>query len=95
MPDLIGHGNSINSAKSLNDTDGVPMNIVVYQIVAILEVLTFADTIGSYQDVYFFLNMRIDSGFLLGTWRKQSQHFIKVQFLPLRKSQRTSGFHIS
>ena len=33
--------NTVNSSKTLNNTNRIPVNIVVYQIVTILQILTF------------------------------------------------------
>ena len=48
---LVFAANTVNTAKTLNNADRVPMNIVVDKIIAVLEVLTFGDTVGSNQNI--------------------------------------------
>ena len=36
---------TVDTTKTLNDTNRIPMNIIVYKIIAILQVLTFRDTV--------------------------------------------------
>ena len=82
---LVTATDTVNSSETLDNADGIPMDVVVYQVIAILQVLTFTDAIGSNQDVYLFLDMRIDACLLLGTWREQGQHFIEAIDFPVAK----------
>ena len=48
---LVFAADTVNTAKTLNNANRVPMNIVVDKIIAVLEVLTFGDTVGSNQNI--------------------------------------------
>ena len=37
---------TVNTSETLNNSHRIPVNIIVYQVIAILQVLTFRDTIG-------------------------------------------------
>ena len=43
--------NTVNTAKVLDDAYGIPMDVVIQKVVAILKVLTFADAVCGNQDV--------------------------------------------
>lgn len=58
------------------------MNIVVDEIITVLQVLAFADAIRGNQNIYFFIDMRIDGSLIFGDGREQCEQFVKVQFLP-------------
>ena len=57
------------------------MDVVINKVVTILQVLTLADTVGSYQHVDILLQMGIDGSTLFGYGRKERQHLIEVEFL--------------
>ena len=42
---------TVNASESLNDSDGIPVNVVVDQIVAVLQVLSFRDTVRCNQNI--------------------------------------------
>ena len=49
----VAAANTVNTPKTLNDAHGVPVNIIVDQIIAILQVLAFGDTIRRNQNINF------------------------------------------
>ena len=42
---------AVDAAEPLHDAHGVPVNVVVHQVVAVLQVLALGDAVGGYQDV--------------------------------------------
>ena len=54
---IVMGANTVDTAKTLDNTDWVPMNIEVDQIVAVLQVLTFADAVGGNQHIDSFRNV--------------------------------------
>ena len=53
MDALVGRADAVDAPETLDDADRVPVNVVVDQVVAVLEVLGFADTVGGDQQVEF------------------------------------------
>ena len=49
----VRRADAVHAAKPLNDAHWVPVNVVVDQIVAVLQVLAFGDTVGADQQVNF------------------------------------------
>lgn len=52
---FIARTDPVNPAEALNDADGIPVDVIVDQEVAVLEVLTLRDAVGCDQQVYFFI----------------------------------------
>ena len=50
---LIDGTDSVDTAKALDNADRIPVNVIVDQIIAILEVLAFGNTIRCDQQVQF------------------------------------------
>ena len=46
---------TVNSSETLDNANRIPVNVIVHQIVAVLQVLTFGDTVGGYQNVNLLL----------------------------------------
>ena len=46
---------TVNSPETLNDAHRIPVNVVVNEIVTVLQVLTFGDTVGRNQNVKLIL----------------------------------------
>ena len=65
MYSVVLRADTVDTTKSLNDTHRVPMDIVVNQIVAILQVLTLGDTVGSNQNINLLLHIGEDNRLLL------------------------------
>ena len=50
---LVGGANAVDPAEALDDANRVPVDVVVDQLVAVLEVLTFGDAVGGDEQVDF------------------------------------------
>ena len=48
---VVSAADTVNSPEPLDNADRVPMNVVVDEIVAILQVLTFGNTVGRNQNI--------------------------------------------
>ena len=60
---FVARANTVDTPKTLNNAHWIPMYIVINQVITILQVLTFGDTIGGYQQIYFCCNIRINRRF--------------------------------
>ena len=49
---------TVNSPESLDNADRVPMNVVIDEVIAILQVLTFRNAIRRNQDIKFIIASR-------------------------------------
>ena len=47
LNDFVAAPDTIDASKALNDAHWIPVNVVVDKIVAVLQVLSFADAVGS------------------------------------------------
>ena len=47
---VVSAADTVNSPEPLDDANGVPMNVIVDEVIAILQVLTFGNTIGCNQN---------------------------------------------
>ena len=52
---LVGRADAINAAEALNDAHGIPVDVVVDQPVAVLEVLPLGDAVRCDEQVKFAL----------------------------------------
>ena len=52
---LVAGADPVDAAEALDDADGVPMDVVVDQIVAILEVLALRDAIRRDEEIDFLV----------------------------------------
>ena len=50
---VVSAADTVNSPEPLDNANGVPMNVIVDEVVAILQVLTFGNTIGCNQNINF------------------------------------------
>jgi hypothetical protein len=50
---VVARADAVDAAETLDDADGVPVDVVVYEQVAVLEVLAFADAVGGDEQVDF------------------------------------------
>jgi hypothetical protein len=67
----------IYSPEPLNDSDGVPVDVVIDKVVAVLQILTFSDAIRCDQQVQFPLAGQVVGAFL-GTCRESGQDAGKI-----------------
>ena len=86
---------TVNTPETLNDAHGIPMDVVVDEVVAILQVLSLADAVGGNQHIYLVRDVRIDGCLFLRYGREQSQHLVEVQLLTLGQPQGTASLHIT
>ena len=69
---------AVNASKPLNDTNWVPMDVVIDKVVAVLEVLTFGNTVRCNQDVDIPVITGHEQVLVLGDGRKTGQHRVQV-----------------
>ena len=75
---VIFAADTVNSPKPLNDTHGVPMDVIIDKIVTVLQVLTFGNTVGGNQNVEFVLASRHQDRFSFRDRGEAGQHRIEV-----------------
>ena len=68
----------VNSSEPLDNANRVPMNVVVDEIVAILQVLTFGNTVGRDQNIKLVLISGQKNRLSFGNRREAGQYRIKV-----------------
>jgi hypothetical protein len=66
---LVGRADAVDTAEALDDAHRVPVDVVVDEPVAVLQVLAFADAVGGDQQVDLALMAR-SARALLGSGRK-------------------------
>jgi len=74
----VGGTDAVNAPETLNDANGVPVNVVVDQIIAVLKVLAFGDAIRADQNVQFALYFGHDQRLFLRARRKERQDSLEV-----------------
>ena len=50
---VVSAADTVNSSEPLDNAHRVPMNVIVDEVVAILQVLTFGNTVGRNQNIEF------------------------------------------
>ena len=70
LDDVVLGTDTVNTAEALNDADRIPVDIVVDEVVAVLQVLAFGDTVRSDENFNLFVNIGIDGIFFLGNRRE-------------------------
>ena len=75
---VIFAANTVDSPEALNDADGIPVNVVVNEIVTILQVLAFGNTVGGNQNVEFVLASGHQNSLPLGNGGETGQHRIEI-----------------
>jgi hypothetical protein len=51
---VVARADAVDAAKALDDANGVPVDVVVYEQIAVLKILTLADTVGGDEQVDLF-----------------------------------------
>src|SRR5438034_6209813 len=74
---IVG-ADAVNAPEPLHDADGVPMDVVVDEVVAVLEVLTLRNAIGADQDVDFPWFFGKDGGFFLGARGEEREEGLEI-----------------
>ena len=62
---------SVNAAKPLDDPDRVPVDVVIDEVIAVLEVLALGDAIGGDEQVDFAVDFGIEQILFLRARRKE------------------------
>ena len=52
---VVSAADTVNSSEPLDNAHRVPMNVIVDEVVAVLQVLTFGDTVSRNQNVKLIL----------------------------------------
>ena len=78
---IVAAAYTVYSSETLYYADRIPVDIVIYQIVAILKVLPFAYTVGRYKYIYTLCDIRKYGCFLLRYRRKQRKNCIEIKLL--------------
>ena len=66
---LVGRADAVDAAEALDDAHRVPVDVVVDEVVAVLEVLAFGDAVGGDEQVEFAFAGEV-LGALLGAGRE-------------------------
>ena len=77
---FIFAADTVNTPETLNQPHRVPVDVVVDQIVAVLQVLTFRNTVGGNQNINIIFVVRVQQMLFFGNGRKERQHGIDVHF---------------
>ena len=90
---LVPAANAVDTSESLDDTHRVPMNIVVDQIIAVLQILPFGDAVGGDQNIDLLCTAWHQYVPPLGDGREAGQHIVQGSFQSLDggASVNTSG----
>ena len=71
LDDIVLGTDAVNTAKTLNDAHGVPVNVVIHQVIRVLKVLALRDAVRGDEDVDILARQaRIDFVTLLGDRRE-------------------------
>ena len=72
----VGRSQAVDSPEALDDAHGVPVDVVVHQAVAVLEVLALGDAVGGEDHVYLAL-LPLALGQLLGHRGEAREHVLE------------------
>ena len=75
---LVSGTDTVNPAEALDDPDRVPVDVVVNQVIAVLQVLPLGDAVGADEDINLTRLPGKDGGFLLGDRREERQQRLEV-----------------
>ena len=70
--------NTVNTTEPLDNADGVPVNVVVDQIVTVLQVLAFGNTVGSDQHINRSVVIGHQQMLVLGNRREAGQDGLQI-----------------
>jgi hypothetical protein len=75
---VAGATNAVNASEALDNPDRIPVDVVVDEVIAVLEVLAFGDAIRGNEEVNFTL-LREGGDFVapLGAWREIREDLVK------------------
>ena len=75
---LIAAADTVNSSKPLDNAHGVPVNVVVNQIVAVLKVLALGNTVGGNQNINIGIVIGQQESLIFRNGRETGQHCVQV-----------------
>ena len=75
---VVSASDTVNSSEPLDNAHRVPMNVIVDEVVAVLQVLTFGNTVGGDQHIDFRLITRHQQLLVLRDRREAGQHRVQV-----------------
>ena len=95
MNDLVAASDTVDTPEALYNADGVPVNVVVDEVVAVLQVLTFGNTVGGDQHINFRLITRHQQFLVLRDRREAGQHRVQVgtELGASRPTLNRAGYH--
>ena len=74
LNNLVAASDTVNTPETLNDANRIPVNVIVDEIVAVLQVLTFRNAVGGNQNVDFRIVAGHQQLFVLGYRREAGQN---------------------
>ena len=77
---LVFAANAVDAPKTLDNTHRVPVNVVIDQIVAVLQILAFGNTVSGDKNIDFLCAARHQHIPPLGDGREAGQHIVQVGF---------------
>ena len=75
---VVSASDTVNSSEPLDNAHRVPMNVIVDEVVAVLQVLTFGNTVGCNQNIKLISASGQKYGFSFGNRRETGQHCVEV-----------------
>ena len=88
----IDGADTVDATESLDDADRVPVDVVIDEVVAVLEVLSFGNAIGGNENVNVAWLIWDGESLLLRTGRKKRKHGLEVvPLLQCRSRRRGAG----
>ena len=76
---------AVDPPEPLDDPHRIPVNVVVHQKIAVLEVLAFRDAVCGDQDINLAQLIRHDRRLLLGAGREQREQGLEIIALTQRR----------
>jgi len=77
MNGVAGAADTVDTAEALDDANGIPVDVIVDEVVAVLKVLAFADAVGGDEEVDLtLLRHGRNLGAVLGAWGKVGENLV-------------------
>ncbi|MNC33516.1 hypothetical protein D3C75_819100 [compost metagenome] len=74
----VGRSDAIHSTEALDDAHGVPVDVVVDEVVTVLQVLALGDAVGANQQVDLSRFVGQDNGLFFGARREEGEQLLEV-----------------
>ena len=75
---VVSASDTVNSSEPLDNAHRVPMNVIVDEVVAVLQVLTFGNTVGCNQNIKLIGTSGQEYSFALRNRREAGQHRVEI-----------------